>query len=104
MIRHPRNQGKAQAINTGLNAAREMDAAIVVLLDADGQHDPALIPHLMAPIEQGEADIVVGSRFLGLRSRIPRWRVVGQHALTVATNIASGVPSPTAECAPRAAP
>ncbi len=92
VIRHPRNQGKAQAINTGLNAAREMDAAIVVLLDADGQHDPALIPHLMAPIEQGEADIVVGSRFLGLRSRIPRWRVVGQHALTVATNIASGVP------------
>lgn len=92
VIRHPHNQGKAQAINTGLRAAREMDAAIVVLLDADGQHDPALIPHLLAPIEQGVADIVVGSRFLGLRSRIPRWRILGQHALTVATNVASGVP------------
>jgi glycosyltransferase involved in cell wall biosynthesis len=92
VIRHDRNQGKAQAINTGLQHARDLDAALVILLDADGQHNPKEIPALIAPIETGEADVVVGSRFLGVRSRIPRWRVLGQHALTVATNMASGVP------------
>ncbi len=91
LIRHKHNQGKAQAINTGLQRAREMDAALIVLLDADGQHNPNEIPTLIAPIETGEADVVVGSRFLGIRSRIPRWRILGQHALTVATNVASGV-------------
>jgi glycosyltransferase involved in cell wall biosynthesis len=92
VIQHDRNQGKAQAINTGLQHARDLDAALVILLDADGQHNPKEIPALIAPIETGEADVVVGSRFLGVRSRIPRWRVLGQHALTVATNMASGVP------------
>ncbi len=92
VIRHETNRGKAQAVNTGLRRAREMDAALVVLIDADGQHDPAEIPLLITPVETQQADIVVGSRFLGTRSQIPRWRVMGQHALTVATNIASGVP------------
>lgn len=92
VIHHETNRGKAQAVNTGLRRAREMNAALVVLIDADGQHDPAEIPVLIAPVETQQADIVVGSRFLGTRSEIPRWRVMGQHALTVATNIASGVP------------
>jgi glycosyltransferase involved in cell wall biosynthesis len=91
VIRHERNQGKAQAINTGLQRARDMDAALVVLLDADGQHNPNEIPALIAPIVSGETDVVVGSRFLDVRSPIPRWRIFGQHALTVATNVASGV-------------
>lgn len=91
VIKHETNQGKAQAINTGLERARQMDASLVVLIDGDGQHDPGAIPALIAPVEAHQADIVVGSRFLGVRSRIPRWRIVGQHALTVATNVASGV-------------
>jgi len=91
VIRHEKNCGKAEAINTGLERAREMDAAVVVLIDADGQHDPAEIPALLAPLEAQQADIVVGSRFLGVRSPIPRWRTLGQHALTLATNVASGV-------------
>jgi glycosyltransferase involved in cell wall biosynthesis len=92
VIRHDTNRGKAQAVNTGLQRAREMNAALVVLIDADGQHDPAEIPVLIAPVESQQADIVVGSRFLGTHSEIPRWRVMGQRALTAATNIASGVP------------
>lgn len=92
VILHDHNRGKAEAVNTGLTRARELNAAIVVLLDADGQHDPGQIPSLITPIQTGNADIVVGSRFLGLRSRIPRWRIFGQHALTLATNVASGVP------------
>lgn len=92
LIRHEGNRGKAEAVNTGLKRAREMNARLVVLLDADGQHDPAEIPALIAPIENQQADLVVGSRFLGVRSQIPRWRVFGQRALTLATNVASGVP------------
>lgn len=91
VIRHEHNLGKAQAVNTGLRRARELKASVVVLIDADGQHNPAEIPALLAPIEAGAADVVVGSRFLGVRSRIPRWRVWGQRALTLATNLASGV-------------
>ncbi len=91
VIRHEHNLGKAQAVNTGLRRAREMKAALVVLIDADGQHNPAEIPALLAPIEAGAADVVVGSRFLGVRSHIPRWRIWGQRALTLATNLASGV-------------
>ena len=91
VLQHDCNQGKAEAVNTGLKQAREMDAAIVVLIDGDGQHDPAQIPTLLAPIEAQQADLVVGSRFLNARSRIPRWRIIGQHALTLATNVASGV-------------
>lgn len=92
LIRHDTNRGKAEAVNTGLRHARQMDAAIVVLIDGDGQHDPTEIPALLAPIENQQADMVVGSRFLTIRSRIPRWRIFGQHALTLATNVASGVP------------
>lgn len=91
VIRHDQNLGKAQAVNTGLRKAREMNASLVVLIDADGQHDPTEIPALIAPIEAGAADMVIGSRFLTVRSRIPRWRVLGQHALTWVTNLASGV-------------
>lgn len=91
VITHEHNQGKAQAINTGLKHARDMDASLVVLLDADGQHNPGEIPALIAPIQTDNVDVVVGSRFLGVRSPIPRWRILGQHALTVATNVASGV-------------
>lgn len=90
VIRQP-NGGKAAALNTGLAAAQARNAAAVVLLDGDGQHDPNDIPRLLAPIQNGAADLVVGSRFMGLRSNTPRWRIVGQHALTALTNAASGV-------------
>jgi hypothetical protein len=62
-----------------------------VLLDGDSQHDPFEVTQVLAPVLAGRADMVVGSRFAGIRSRIPRWRTVGQHALTAATNLGSGV-------------
>jgi glycosyltransferase involved in cell wall biosynthesis len=92
VIRHDCNRGKAEAVNTGLRRARELNAELVVLLDADGQHDPNEIPHLFEPIQNHQTDLVVGSRFLEVRSQIPRWRTFGQHALTLATNVASGMP------------
>ncbi len=91
VIRQPRNQGKAAALNAGIKAARQLNAAAVILLDGDGQHSPTDIPTLLKPILSGEADIDVGSRFMGVVSNTPRWRIAGQQALTLATNFASGV-------------
>jgi len=91
VIRHPHNTGKAAALNTGLDKARGLNPAALILLDGDGQHDPADIPTLLAPALAGQADIVIGSRFIGTASNTPRWRVAGQQALTMATNFASGV-------------
>jgi glycosyltransferase involved in cell wall biosynthesis len=90
VILHPHNQGKATALKTGFARALELGAEIVVILDADGQHNPEEIPLVIRPILRGEADMVIGSRFQEKHSRIPGWRRLGQHSLTVATNVASG--------------
>ena len=60
-------------------------------LDADAQHDPTEIPTVAAPILDGTADVVIGSRFGATKSQIPSWRRVGQHTLTAVTNSLSGV-------------
>ncbi len=86
VIRHETNRARRRPSIRAYDTPANMNAALVVLIDADGQHDPAEIPLLITPVETQQADIVVGSRFLGVRSEIPRWRVMGQHALTVATN------------------
>jgi glycosyltransferase involved in cell wall biosynthesis len=95
LVRHALNRGKSAAINTGFITLKKIikrnkKIKAVVMLDGDGQHRCAEIPRLCAPVLAGEADIVVGSRFLGVKSRIPKWRIFGQHALTLATNLGSG--------------
>src|SRR5690349_4093402 len=91
VFRHSQNQGKAAAVNTGFLYMRQLKAAGVVMLDGDGQHTADDIPRVLEPILAGEADIVVGSRFLDVKSDIPLYRQVGQHGLTLATNLTSGV-------------
>ena len=91
VIRHAHNKGKATAMLTGLRKVRAFSPRVVVVLDADGQHHPGDIPALIQPILDGAAHIVVGSRFLKEGNRIPRWRIFGQHGLTRATNLFSGV-------------
>jgi glycosyltransferase involved in cell wall biosynthesis len=85
----PKNQGKAYALFEGLNAARILRPEIVVLLDADGQNNPDEIPALIVPIINGNADLVIGSRFLGKASEIPAYRKIGQKTLNYATNLQS---------------
>jgi hypothetical protein len=65
VLRHPFNLGYGAALQTGYKYALERGASVVVQIDADGQHDPAEIPPLLAAVERGECDLVVGSRFLG---------------------------------------
>jgi glycosyltransferase involved in cell wall biosynthesis len=91
VISHPHNLGKTAAVQTAFEQARHMNVDALVLIDGDSQHDPADIDAMVEPIFDSSADMVVGSRFAGVRSAIPRWRVVGQHALTLATNIGSGL-------------
>jgi glycosyltransferase involved in cell wall biosynthesis len=68
VVKHERNMGYGAAIQSLFNRARELDADILVTLDGDGQHDPAEVPVVIRPVVDGEADIVVGSRFTGGRS------------------------------------
>lgn len=93
VVQMNQNGGKAKALSLGLEYVTTLAPTAVVILDADGQHNPHQIPAVLAPIEQNEADIVIGSRFLDIKSDIPRWRRFGQHALTMVTNVASGVNS-----------
>ncbi len=68
VVRHALNRGQGAALKTGTVLALERDAEVVVHIDADGQHDTESLRQLIAPIERGEADIVYGSRFLGIEA------------------------------------
>jgi glycosyltransferase involved in cell wall biosynthesis len=65
VVRLPFNLGIGGAVQTGFKYALEHGYDIAVRLDGDGQHVPAELPKLLGPLERGEADIVVGSRFVG---------------------------------------
>ncbi|HEU5194101.1 MAG TPA: glycosyltransferase family 2 protein [Methylomirabilota bacterium] len=64
VVRLPFNLGAGVAAQTGYKLAVREGYACVVQLDADGQHEPADIPKLLAIIERGDADVAIGSRFL----------------------------------------
>ena len=91
VVQHQFNKGKAAAVNTGFAQVRRMGAGAMVMLDGDGQHCPDDIPTVLAPIIEDRADVVIGSRFLKVKSDIPVYRQVGQHGLNLVTNLASGV-------------
>lgn len=62
VIRHPVNRGKGAALRTGLKALAERGCDPVIVLDGDGQHDPAEIPAFLSEVRQSGAEIVVGNR------------------------------------------
>lgn len=68
VLRHSLNRGQGAALKTGSQAALLLGADVIVHIDADGQHDPDMIPHMLAPILEGNSDVVFGSRFLGVTS------------------------------------
>lgn len=92
LLRHETNQGVGGATVTGISAAIDAGADIVVKCDGDGQMDPSEIPLLLKPIAEGWADHVKGSRFHHSRElrTMPRWRLVGNVGLTFLTKMASG--------------
>jgi glycosyltransferase involved in cell wall biosynthesis len=89
----PFNLGIGGAVQTGLKYAREHDFDISVQIDADGQHDPGELPKLLAPLIAGEADVVVGSRFLGEKNyKAPMLRRIGIRAFAWIVSAVVGQP------------
>jgi glycosyltransferase involved in cell wall biosynthesis len=90
VIVHETNKGKGVALKTGFEAAQGSD--IIVTMDSDGQHNPSEIPKLVAPIIEGKADVVNGSRYLNKQDKnTPIYRRIGQTILDKFTSINSGV-------------
>ena len=85
VILHDHNQGKGAAIRTGL---KEVTSDLALIQDADLEYDPRDYPMLLQPINEGLADVVYGSRFLGgPRRPILFWNMVANKILTFTTNI-----------------
>jgi len=83
VVRHERNLGYGVAMQRLFEKARSLDADVMLTLDADGQHNPEDIPKLLKPIQDNEADIVIGSRFLGGAGKeVPRYRRMGIKLIT----------------------
>ncbi|HEY6051726.1 MAG TPA: glycosyltransferase family 2 protein, partial [Thermoanaerobaculia bacterium] len=82
----PKNMGKGAAVATGFQKAT---GDVVVVQDADLEYDPREYPKLLRPIEEGHADVVYGSRFLGGGDRrvLYFWHTIGNRMLTLASNM-----------------
>jgi glycosyltransferase involved in cell wall biosynthesis len=85
LILHEKNLGKGAAVRTGIQAAA---SDLVLIQDADLEYDPRDYPALLKPMEDGVADVVFGSRFLGAPHRSAMfWHMVANKLLTFMTNL-----------------
>jgi len=87
VIVHSENRGKGAAIQSILGEAKKINPDVLVLLDADAQHDPNEIPVLAKPISEG-FDLVIGSRE-AQRGKTPRYRRIGQKVIFRSSRLAS---------------
>lgn len=92
LVSHKKNMGVGGAMLSGYSCALSLQADIVVKLDGDDQMDMALIPNLIEPIQNGQADYTKGNRFLHpvALKKMPITRKIGNLALTFLTKFASG--------------
>ncbi len=90
VISHEKNLGYGAAIKSIFFKAKEMNIDILVTFDADGQHKVDDINKVTEPIKNNEADIVIGSRFLGKNDNVPKYRKLGIKVITGLTNATVG--------------
>jgi dolichol-phosphate mannosyltransferase len=95
VIRHPANRGVGAGIRTGLFAAKEAGFEFAAILSGDDQHEPDELPRVLAPLFEGTADLVQGSRWLpgGATPGIPPERRWLTRLYPLLFRIASGYPA-----------
>jgi glycosyltransferase involved in cell wall biosynthesis len=91
VIGHKVRRGAGGATKSCFEAAKARGADVLVTLDGDGQHEPADIALVLKPVLEGEADVVVGSRFLGGQGNMPLYRKFGINVITFLYNFGSRV-------------
>lgn len=77
-LRHKINRGKGAATKTGIEAAKLLEANIVVTMDGDGQHDPEDIKNLIQPILNGKCEVVLGTRLKNIAG-MPWHKILANH-------------------------
>lgn len=92
LMRHERNAGKGAALMTGFRRCLEIGSDIVVVMDGDGQMDPAEMPRLLEPLVSGGCDFTKANRLASGEAWhiVPRVRYLGNSGLTLLTKVASG--------------
>ena len=92
VVEHGRNRGYGGSLKTIFEEARRSQVAHLVVLDADGQHDPSDVPRLVERQRESEAEIVIGSRFAeGAKTDAPLYRRAGLFVVNALTNLSLGV-------------
>ena len=86
VINHPKNLGYGSAIRSIFLKAKEINAELLVTIDADGQHKIEDVEKVIKPIVDGQADISIGSRFLEGDDNSPKYRKLGIKIITKVTN------------------
>ena len=86
VIHHEKNLGYGAALRSLFKRAKDLNADVIVTIDADAQHDPAAIPQLINPILEDKVDMVLGSRFLEKNNNVPTYRRFGIKLLTHMSN------------------
>ncbi|ELZ72044.1 glycosyltransferase [Haloferax volcanii DSM 14919] len=91
-IRHAVNRGRGAAVKTGYERALADGMDVIVVMDGDGQMDPDIMPAIIDPVVDGDADYAVGDRLAARDTRrgMPPWRLFGNLLLSGLTRIASG--------------
>lgn len=90
-VKHVINLGQGDALRTGFEIALKNGADIIVTMDADGQHLPEELERVIKPIINGEADFVIGSRFLGKFEKESNIRYIGIKFFTWLINLLTGI-------------
>ncbi|HEX7155397.1 MAG TPA: glycosyltransferase family 2 protein [Thermoanaerobaculia bacterium] len=91
VLRHALNRGQGAALQTGIEHALRHGAEAVVTFDADGQHRIEDIGALLDALDRDDADLAIGSRFLGSESNMPRLRRMTLHLAIRFMRLTSGV-------------
>ncbi|HEU0028585.1 MAG TPA: glycosyltransferase family 2 protein [Ktedonobacterales bacterium] len=84
VLHHPKNMGKGAGIRTGVQAATK---DIIIIQDADLEYNPSDFPIVLRPILDGVADVVYGSRFLGIHRSFMLHHYLGNRFLSIVTNV-----------------